>query len=59
VQAPRTIVAEKRFPWSKEVDDKLRTYFKKPKFRFHQKEAIDETMAGKDGELAVSDLSTS
>jgi len=52
VQAPRTIVAEKRFPWSKEVDDKLRTYFKKPKFRFHQKEAIDETMAGKDGELA-------
>lgn len=53
VQAPRTVVAEKRFPWSKEVDDKLRTYFQKPKFRFHQKEAIDETMAGKDGELAT------
>jgi bloom syndrome protein len=49
VQAPREIRIEVRHPWSKEVEDKMKTYFKIPKFRFHQKEAIDETMAGKDG----------
>lgn len=52
VQTPKPIKIEVRHPWSKEVEDKMKTYFKIPKFRFHQKESIDETMAGKDGELS-------
>lgn len=52
-QAPRPIQIEVRHPWSKEVEDKMKAYFKIPKFRFHQKEAIDETMAGKDGTLSL------
>ena len=32
------------------MDQKLRQVFKLPHFRTHQKEAIDCTMAGKDGE---------
>ena len=36
-------------PWSKEVNKKLRDVFKLPGFRKHQKEAVDETMAGRDG----------
>lgn len=39
------------YPWSKEVEQKLRQVFGLPKFRHHQKEAIDVTMAGEDGEL--------
>ncbi|KAK6905567.1 hypothetical protein I203_106397 [Kwoniella mangroviensis CBS 8507] len=50
VQAPqqRTIQVEKTYPWTKEVEHKLRQMFKLPNFRKHQKEAINETMAGKD-----------
>lgn len=48
---PRTIVVEKKYAWTKEVETKLRQVFKLPDFRKHQKEAINETMAGKDGEL--------
>jgi bloom syndrome protein len=32
------------------VNQKLRQVFMLPNFRTHQKEAIDETMAGRDGE---------
>nr|XP_031861239.1 uncharacterized protein CI109_003209 [Kwoniella shandongensis]KAA5528311.1 hypothetical protein CI109_003209 [Kwoniella shandongensis] len=46
--APRTIQIETKYPWTKEVEHKLRTKFKLPNFRKHQKEAINETMAGKD-----------
>jgi bloom syndrome protein len=48
-QPARKIVIEKQHSWSKEVDQKRRQIFKLPRFREHQKEAIDETMAGKDG----------
>ncbi|OCF41399.1 hypothetical protein I317_04790 [Kwoniella heveanensis CBS 569] len=44
----RTIQVEIKHPWTKEVDYKLRKMFKLPNFRKHQKEAINETMAGKD-----------
>ncbi|OXG34723.1 bloom syndrome protein [Cryptococcus neoformans Bt120] len=44
----RVIPLEVTHPWSKEVNQKLRQVFKLPNFRKHQKEAIDETMAGKD-----------
>ncbi|WWC86120.1 uncharacterized protein L201_000991 [Kwoniella dendrophila CBS 6074] len=44
----RTIQVEKTYPWTKEVENKLRQMFKLPNFRKHQKEAINETMAGKD-----------
>lgn len=44
----RVIPLEITHPWSKEVNQKLRQVFKLPNFRKHQKEAIDETMAGKD-----------
>jgi bloom syndrome protein len=39
--------------WTKEVDQKLRHVFQLPAFRKHQKEAIDETMAGKDGQSVI------
>ncbi|EIW72677.1 hypothetical protein TREMEDRAFT_24772 [Tremella mesenterica DSM 1558] len=48
VQAPKTYKMEVQHPWSKEVVSKLRQVFKLPRFRTHQKEAIDETMSGKD-----------
>lgn len=38
-----------KYPWSKEVEGKLKGVFKLPGFRLHQKEAVDATMAGKDG----------
>lgn len=47
----RTIQVEIKHPWSKEVKDKLIHVFKIGAFRQNQKEAIDATMAGKDGEL--------
>lgn len=47
---PRIHQVEKQYAWSKEVNQKLRQVFMLPNFRTHQKEAIDETMAGKDGE---------
>jgi bloom syndrome protein len=53
VQGPRTIKVDVKHPWTKEVEQKLRQVFKLPKFRTHQKEAVDETMAGKDGESNV------
>lgn len=53
VQATKIVHIETRHPWSKEVEDKMKTYFKIPRFRYHQKEAIDETMAGKDGECRL------
>jgi bloom syndrome protein len=49
VHVPKPIRVEVRHPWSKEVDQKLRLVFKLSGFRLHQKEAVDETMAGKDG----------
>lgn len=47
---PRVHQIEKQYAWSKEVNQKLRQVFMLPNFRTHQKEAIDETMAGRDGE---------
>lgn len=44
----RVIPLEITHRWSKEVNQKLRQVFKLPNFRKHQKEAIDETMAGRD-----------
>ncbi|WVQ97161.1 hypothetical protein IAU59_004271 [Kwoniella sp. CBS 9459] len=44
----RTIQVEVKHPWTKEVDYRLRKIFKLPNFRKHQKEAINETMAGRD-----------
>ncbi|KAK4688907.1 bloom syndrome protein, partial [Tremellales sp. Uapishka_1] len=46
--APRQIKVDIKHAWSKEVEQKLRQIFKLPRFRQHQKEAIDETMAGRD-----------
>ena len=57
-QAPRPVEPVKldvRYPWDKEVSDKLKHYFKIPSFRNNQKEAVDETMAGKDGEFNLTD----
>lgn len=51
--APAVVKPDIKHPWTKEVEQKLRQVFGLPKFRLHQKEAIDETMAGKDGELWV------
>nr|XP_018267072.1 uncharacterized protein I303_01055 [Kwoniella dejecticola CBS 10117]OBR89230.1 hypothetical protein I303_01055 [Kwoniella dejecticola CBS 10117] len=48
VPVQRKIQVEKTYPWTKEVETKLRHVFKLPNFRKHQKEAINETMAGKD-----------
>jgi bloom syndrome protein len=53
VQGPRTVKVDVKHPWTKEVEQKLRQVFKLPKFRTHQKEAVDETMAGNDGEFSV------
>ncbi len=50
VQAQKAVKVDVQHAWSKEVKQKLRQVFKLPGFRTHQKEAIDETMAGKDGE---------
>ncbi|WVW82165.1 hypothetical protein I302_104171 [Kwoniella bestiolae CBS 10118] len=44
----RIIQVEKTYAWTKEVEQRLRQMFKLPNFRKHQKEAINETMAGKD-----------
>lgn len=41
-------------PWSKEISQRLRQTFRLPRFRKHQKEAIDATMAGKDGKLILA-----
>ena len=49
VQAPQKVEIDIKHPWSKEVEEKMKVYFKIPRFRYHQKEAIDETMAGRDG----------
>lgn len=35
------------------MNQKLRQVFMLPNFRTHQKEAIDETMAGRDGKLSI------
>ena len=50
IQAQKATKVDMQHPWSKEVNQKLRQVFKLPRFRTHQKEAIDETMAGKDGQ---------
>jgi hypothetical protein len=49
----KPVELEKRYPWSDEVENKLKSYFKLPKFRQNQKETINETMAGKDGKLCL------
>lgn len=49
--APRIHSVEKQYPWTKEVNQKLRQVFMLPGFRALQKEAIDVTMSGKDGAL--------
>ena len=54
VQAQKAVKVDVQHPWSKEVNQKLRQVFKLPGFRTHQREAIDETMAGKDGESLCS-----
>jgi bloom syndrome protein len=52
-EAPPPVQLVTKHPWSKEVDKKLREVFKLPGFRHHQREAIDATMAGRDGESAL------
>lgn len=44
-----TIQVAPKYPWTKEVEKKLKEVFKLGSFRTHQKEAVDETMAGRDG----------
>ncbi|KAL7423810.1 ATP-dependent DNA helicase sgs1 [Cryptotrichosporon argae] len=44
----RIVKVAPKHPWDKEVEQKLRGVFGISRFREHQKEAIDETMAGKD-----------
>ncbi|WVN90264.1 uncharacterized protein L203_105500 [Cryptococcus depauperatus CBS 7841] len=39
---------EEQHLWTREVNQKLKQVFQLPNFRKHQKEAINETMAGKD-----------
>lgn len=53
VQAQKAVKVDVQHSWSKEVTQKLRQVFKLPGFRTHQKEAIDETMGGKDGKKVV------
>lgn len=51
---PPPVQLVKKYAWTKEVEKKLRDIFKLPGFRHHQREAIDATMAGRDGELYIS-----
>lgn len=51
LQGSKPVQLAVNHPWSKEVNKKLREVFKLPGFRKHQKEAVDETMAGRDGKL--------
>lgn len=53
LQNSRPVQLDVVHPWTKEVNKKLRDIFKLPGFRKHQKEAVDTTMAGKDGECSV------
>jgi hypothetical protein len=46
---PAPVQLVKKHPWTKEIDKKLREIFKLPGFRHHQREAVDATMAGRDG----------
>lgn len=52
--APASIKPASNHPWTKEVNTKLRAIFKLPGFRHHQREAVNATMAGRDGELEWS-----
>lgn len=52
VAAPRIVQVAAKYPWDKEVEQKLHQVFKIPQFRLNQKEAVDETMNGKDGECS-------
>lgn len=45
--SPRRVVVN--HPWTQEVEQKLQSMFKLPAFRHNQREAIDATLAGKDG----------
>ena len=47
---PAPVQLMKKHPWTKEIDKKLREIFKLPGFRHHQREAVDATMGGHDGE---------
>lgn len=58
LQESRPVQLDVVHPWTKEVNKKLRDIFKLPGFRKHQKEAIDTTMAGKDGELLTTKAET-
>jgi len=48
---PAPVQMLKKHPWTKEIDKKLREIFKLPGFRHHQREAVDATMGGRDGEF--------
>lgn len=48
---------EKIYPWTKEVKQKLKGIFKMAGFRRNQKEIIDATLSGKDGESAEDSAS--
>jgi hypothetical protein len=48
---PAPVQLMKKHPWTKEIDKKLREIFKLPGFRHHQREAVDATMEGRDGEF--------
>ena len=50
VIAPKPVKVDIKHQWDKEVMGKLKNYFQLPSFRDKQKEAIDATMSGKDGE---------
>jgi bloom syndrome protein len=51
---PPPVQLVKKYAWTKEVEKKLRDIFKLPGFRHHQREAIDATMAGRDGGFHIS-----
>lgn len=55
LRGPKPVQLAVTHPWSAEVNKKLRDVFKLPGFRKHQKEAVDETMAGRDGKLTRLD----
>jgi bloom syndrome protein len=48
--ASETTVPDTIHPWSKEIKQRLKQTFRLSGFRKHQREAVDATMAGKDGE---------
>jgi superfamily II DNA helicase RecQ len=54
VAAQKQVKVDIEYEWTKEIRTKLSKVFKLQSFRQNQKEAIDATMAGDDGELGLT-----